>query len=1231
VAGISLGIDIGGTFTDIVVHGAGPAALTHKELTTPDDPVRGVVAGIEHVRDRHGLDLSSVDRLVHATTLFTNALIERKGAKTGMIATEGFRDMLQIRREHKYELYDIFIEMPDPLVPRRLCLEVKERVAPDGTEETPLDEEGLLTAADKLVAEGCESIGIVFLHAYANPAHEARAAELIAERHPAVFVSTSNEIAAEIREYERASTTVSNAYLQPLAAGYLERLAEAAQGLGIGAPLFLMLSNGGLTHVAEAKRAPVQMLESGPAAGALAGSWFGAQCDARAVLAFDMGGTTAKLAVIEDGAPLIAHHFEAARQKRFTAGSGLPMRISTIELIEIGAGGGSIASIDELGLLKVGPESASADPGPACYGRGGTQPTVTDANLLLGYLDPVSFAGGHIQIHRDAAEQALAALGKQAGLSAVETAWGIHDVVNETMAGAARVHVAERGKDPRSHTLLVTGGGGPLHGSELARKLGVSKLVCPKAAGVASAVGLLMAPARIDRVATVAQRLDRLDWREFEGVYARLEADAGKVIAETGLDPATATMERFADIRYVGQGFELVVPLPAGPYDAASMDAIVAAFERDYLEIFSQTLKDVPMEVINVRVAASAEAAEAPVALSAAGGAAAHPDDARKGSRPVWFPDAGDYVDTPVYDRGALGAGMEVAGPAVVEEPESTLILGADSRFTVDDFGNLIVSIGEARTVSVEGGFDAVTLEVLWRRLITVVDEASAALVRTAFSTVVRESDDFSCVLTDAKGRSIAQATKSVPVFIGSLPATVKAMLDHFPLADIHDGDVLVTNDPWMGTGHLFDINIVKPIFFGGKLVGFSASTAHAPEIGGKLDVHGVLDIFEEGFQIPPMKLYRKGELDESIVALLRANVRAPEQVIGDLFAQITGVRLMENRVQALMTEFGLADLGPLAAEIQGRSEAAMREAIRDLPDGTYRTQLDTDGLKTPVHLEIAVTVDGDSVEIDFAGSSDAVKGAINVAYPYTYAFTAFAVKCIVSPHAPNNEGSFMPVSVKAPKGSILNHEFPLSGGQRVNTGHYLPIAVFGALGQVVPEKVTAGAGSPLWSFLQTGVRDGRPYATKFFFNGATGATCRSDGADVLSWPSNVSCTPVEMMEMLAPFRIHAKRFRDGTGGAGKYRGGNGQELVFECISDSPISITFNADRTRNPAPGLAGGAPGACGEILFNGEWIDTRRQLTLEAGDMLTIRTPAGGGYGDPGERDPADIARDRDAGFS
>jgi len=581
MAGTSLGIDIGGTFTDIVVYDhAGGRRHNHKELTTPEDPVLGVVRGIRKVFERDALAYGAVQRVVHATTLFTNALIERRGAKTALLVTQGFRDVLEIRRENKYELYDIFIDLPRPLVPRSLCIEVPERMSAQGEPLLPLERDALLAQVDRLVAEGVESLAIVFLHAYSNPAHERAAVEAIARRHPQLFVSASHEVAPEIREFERASTTVANAFVQPLAARYLERLAAEIRALGISAQLFLMLSNGGLTHVSDARRTPVRLLESGPAAGALVAAFFAAETGNADVLAFDMGGTTAKLAVVEKGEPLISYHFEAAREKRFMPGSGHPIRISTIELIEVGAGGGSEARLDELGLLKVGPESAGSVPGPACYGRGGARATVTDANLHLGYLDPDYFAGGSIRIDAARANAALEALARKAGLSTTEIAWGMFDVVNETMAAAARVHVAERGKDPRKHALLVTGGGGPIHGGELARKLGIGTIVCPPSAGVASALGLLIAPGRVDRVATVTTRVDAIDFAGLEQKFSFLERSALATIRETGLDAGLAKLERLADLRYVGQGFELVVPLPAGPYAPGSRRATGASSPR---------------------------------------------------------------------------------------------------------------------------------------------------------------------------------------------------------------------------------------------------------------------------------------------------------------------------------------------------------------------------------------------------------------------------------------------------------------------------------------------------------------------------------------------------------------------------------------------------------------------------------------------------------------------------
>lgn len=687
-SGLSLGIDIGGTFTDLVLHDADRGTShTYKELTTPADPTDAVLTGLDRLLGREGLPIGAIGRIVHATTLFTNALIERKGAPTGLITTAGFRDVLEIGTERKFELYDLFIEMPRPLVPRRLRLEARERIGPRGEVRMPLAEADIIAAGDALVAAGVTSVAIVFLHAYANAAHEQQAGEVLLRHHPTLHVSLSSDVVPQIREYERTSTTVANAYVRPLADAYLERLRQRLRAAGATAELFLMLSNGGLTGTAEARRKPVEMLESGPAAGALAGALFGLRSGHADLLAFDMGGTTAKLSMIEGGTPGIAYAFEAAREKRFTPGSGLPISISTVELIEIGAGGGSIARLDALGLLKVGPDSAGSVPGPACYGRGGTRPTVTDANLALGYLDPDFFAGGTLAISAAAAEAALAPIAAAAALPVARIAWGIHDIVNENMASAARVHVAEHGRDPRRFALVTTGGGGPLHGCEVARKLGIGTVICPPGAGVASAFGMLAAPARVDRVATVQRRLSAIDWPALEARYATLEADATRVLGETGATPEAITIRRLADLRYAGQGFELVVPLPAGPYGDAAAAAILARFEAAYVEVFTRTPSGAVAEVVSIRVSATADAGSGDAALAAA----VAPGGSLKRMRAVYWGAAAAHLPTPVHDRRRLPAGSEIAGPAVIEEAESTLLVPPGAMARIEASGNIVV------------------------------------------------------------------------------------------------------------------------------------------------------------------------------------------------------------------------------------------------------------------------------------------------------------------------------------------------------------------------------------------------------------------------------------------------------------------------------------------------------------------------------------------------------------
>ena len=686
-----MGIDVGGTFTDIVVYDMETGGqANHKELTTHADPTCGVMRGIDRLLAEGAFAAADVGRVVHATTLFSNALIERKGAPTGLITTKGFRDTLEIGRERKYELYDVKIVKPTPLVPRRWRLEVPERMAVDGSVRTPLDESTAVECARRLMAEGVTSLAIVFLHSCTNPRHERQAVDVIAKHCPQLTLSASVDVAPEIREYERTSTTVINAYIKPLAARYLDSLADQLAARGISAPLLLMLSNGGLTNIEEAKRVPVQLLESGPAAGALVAAHLGAHDGGRHVLAFDMGGTTAKLSVVEDGKPTVAYSFEVARERRFIEGSGLPVRISTVELIEIGAGGGSIAHLDNIGLLKVGPTSAGSQPGPAAYGRGGVHPTVTDADLVLGYLNPSYFVGGTIAISSTAAETAVRPLAEASRLTIPDLAWGIHNVVNENMASAARVHIAEHGDDPRRYVLLATGGAGPVHAYHVARKLGINRLIAPRAAGVASALGLLIAPARVDRVATIACEMDQIAWPELEATFTRLEVAARSVLAATAPDCTSAMTLRLADIRYVGQASELVVPLPPGPYAAASRDALMQAFEESYVAAFTRTPPMTQVEIINVRVSVSMDVSSGTLPMNVPTRACGSPI---KGTRPVFFPEFGGFHSTNVYDRYMLAPGQAFEGPAIVEERESTLVVGPGGSFEQLPSGNIVVTV----------------------------------------------------------------------------------------------------------------------------------------------------------------------------------------------------------------------------------------------------------------------------------------------------------------------------------------------------------------------------------------------------------------------------------------------------------------------------------------------------------------------------------------------------------
>src|SRR4051812_623173 len=647
---VRVGVDIGGTFTDLCLAGDDGILAVGKALTTPAEPSRAVETVLVETLARAGVAIEDVAGLVHGTTLVTNAIIERKGSRTALLATRGFRDSGEIARERRYELYDLQVELPKPLAPRHLRFDVPERVLADGTVAEPLDEAHVERLARELAAAGVEAVAVSFLHSFTNPAHEQAAAAAIERAAPELRVSLSSDVVPEIREFDRTSTTLANVYVQGLVERYLSDLGGRLERLRFRGRFTVMLSSGGVATSETAVAYPVRLLESGPAAGALAAAVFGAEAGVADLLSFDMGGTTAKLCVIAGGEPLIADEFEVDRVYRLKRGSGLPVKIPVIDMIEIGVGGGSIARVSALGTIAVGPDSAGSAPGPACYGLGGTAPTVTDADLVLGYLDPGYFLGGRMRLDLDAARRAVGTVSEPLGLSVDEAAWGIHQIVNENMANAARVHAVERGKDPRTLPLFAFGGAGPVHALGVAAALGAPAVWAPQGAGVMSAAGFLTAPLAFDFVRTRRVLLTELDPSEAESLYAAMEADGERLL---GLDDVSH--RRIAEVRYLGQGHELRVDVPA-----AGVAGLRTAFESRYRELYGHEGPDVPIEVLNWRVVSSG-----PRPRLRLGGGSHDPGEPLKGDREVFFP--GGRRSTPVYDRYAVAPETELEGPAILE------------------------------------------------------------------------------------------------------------------------------------------------------------------------------------------------------------------------------------------------------------------------------------------------------------------------------------------------------------------------------------------------------------------------------------------------------------------------------------------------------------------------------------------------------------------------------------
>jgi len=688
---IRAAFDIGGTFTDLVLHDArGRRMVVHKTLSTPADLAEAVMDGLASLMERAAVAPGDVAGMLHATTIATNAILERKGSLTGLIATRGFRDVLLIGRQKRYDTYDLYLDKPEPLTKRRFIVEVEERLGFDGGVIEPLDMASVDRAIDALLDAGVESVAVALMHAYANPAHEETIGRRLAERAPGVSVSLSSDVSAKYREYERANTAVANAYLRPIVERYLENLEERLTGRGYPRDLMIMQSNGGLVSPALAKRYPIRIVESGPAAGVMMCAAVGREEGFDHILTFDMGGTTAKLGAVDNGAPAVTPTFEVDN-RHFRKFSGLPINVPAIELMEIGAGGGSIAEAD-FGLVRVGPRSAGAEPGPICYGRGGDRTTVTDANLVLGYLNPAYFNGGAMTLDAEAAANGIRTqLAEPLGISPGMAAWGVHAMANSNMETAMRVISVERGRDPRRYAMVAFGGAGPVHAAALARLLGVPRVIVPNGAGVGSAIGLLNADSRIDVSATRITTVDGDARETIAQVYGELERRAAGELAHMAAEGEPLWL-RYAYLRHKGQGSEIRVDLPGGPIDDGFADRIAAAFFEAYERNYGYRDTEATVEGVDWHLVATIR--RTPDAAPAYGGdAQGAAGDAVTGVRHAYFPGADGYVETRVVDRYRMTPGERIAGPAIVEERESTTVVPPGDSVFLSEHGHLVILI----------------------------------------------------------------------------------------------------------------------------------------------------------------------------------------------------------------------------------------------------------------------------------------------------------------------------------------------------------------------------------------------------------------------------------------------------------------------------------------------------------------------------------------------------------
>jgi 5-oxoprolinase (ATP-hydrolysing) len=1227
---VRAGADVGGTFTDVVAQLPDGTLTFRKVLSTPPHYDRAVVDGLRAMSDAMGPDVALGD-VVHGTTVATNAVLERRGSRTALVTTAGFRDVLELRRVRMPRLYDLFWTKPAPLIERDLRFEVAERTAADGRVLRPLDDDEVREVAARIRDAEVEAIAVCLLHAHRHPQHEQRLGEILRAELPGVVVSLSSEVIREQQEYERTAATAVNAYVRPLMDEYVNSIQRGLDELGVNGALTLMQSSGGVMDAATAARLPVYILESGPAAGVVAALGLVRRHGIDNAIAFDMGGTTAKASLIEGGRVSWSREYEVGAAlsagSRLLRGEGEVIRIPTLDIAEVGAGGGSLAWLDPADGLHVGPRSAGADPGPACYGRGGTQATVTDANVVLGYIPTGQLADGNLSVSLDAAERAVGDIAGGIGCTTVEAARGIHELASASMMRALRAVSSEKGRDPADFALVAYGGSGPVHAVGLAAELGIEQVLVPPVAGGFSATGLLFARpefhdvrfCRVDARTSDVAELIALEEEMRRHLLGRVDERSGNV-----------TWHRSADLRYRGQSWDIEIDLPGEELDAAALRTLVERFEDEHERTYGVRNDDgAGVEIRALRLALlGAEVSTTTPSTTAVAGRSSIT------CRLADFRDGRGQVDAPVVARGEIGRDA-VAGPLLVDEYDCTVVVPPGWDVRRKDDGTLVLTPSEDRRAPIDSpGVATVTQGIVSNALSSIADEMATTIFRTAHSTVVRDCMDFSASICGPTGETVAQAV-TIPLHLGSTPTAMKALLAEYG-GDMHEGDVFIMNDPFGGGMHTPDVFIVKPVLIGGEIIGYTVTTAHHADIGGRVPGTASCDntdVFQEGLRIPWMRLYDRGEPVDPVFKLLRTNVRIPEMTLGDIRAQVAGCTVAERALQDLAGRYTPERLTSIMSGLIDYTERLVRQEIAAWPDGVARftDYLDSDGIELrDVHITAEVEIRGDEVIVDFSDSAPMVRGALNCTRSLAKATVYHAIMSAVTVDLPTTAGAFRPVTVHTKPGTVTDVVMPGASSMRGVTGFRIYDAVNGALAQLIPDRIpAANEGGNSLAIFSSFDDAGDQVVFYELVVGTWGARPGIDGNDGLSNPCSTAANiPVEVAEADYPVLVERYGLVPDSGGPGRFRGGLAIERAWRTLTPQ-TTLQVRSDRQIHRPYGLAGGWDGSPSANTLgdggDGTSFPPMFSTVLEEGAVFHHRMAGGGGWGDPLARDPEAVVAD------